>query len=317
MKMRHLILLVIAIMFLPGTVSGIGGEELLLGTWKGSYWEDNNPGKKTSFTWEIWKDSLGNILCGDGASENRFSPDTTRIVDIENGAMIVAPWTRKDPLWHGEYRLTVLDSNPDAMTGTEASYQGKKVFKQYSYELRRATPRIAPPTRESPQRESPPRAELYEWYSNPKGQYRIRIPSGWTVIDSDEKAGTDILGAIGDISVMLVCDREGIDVAGLSVETTLALFRDSFVKILDNPDLANVDFRGMPALRAVSFDAKKEMTTWTTLAIYRERAYQFVTVKSGRERAVVEPGAAVFAWASLEWMSGGMSPSPSVLPATR
>jgi hypothetical protein len=302
MKMRHLILLFLAFMILPQTAFGFGGEELLLGTWKGSYWDESNPGKRIPFTWEIWRDARGNLLCSDGAAENLFSPDTNRIVETGDGAMIVAPWTRKDPTWHGEYRLQVLASSPDAMTGYESTNQGKKVFRQYAYELRRSSPRISPAPRQSPARADPD-----AWYVNPGGQFRMRIPFGWTVIDSDRKAGTDILGRSDDVSVMLVCDRDGVDVEGLSVETALALFRESFEKSLDRPAISRKDFHGMPALRAVSFDPEKEMTTWTTLAIFRDRAYQFVTAKSGRDFSATEPEVAVFAWASLEWMIGERS----------
>jgi hypothetical protein len=50
MKIRHLILLLLAVMIFPETIFSSESEELLFGTWQGTYWEDNNPGKKTSFT---------------------------------------------------------------------------------------------------------------------------------------------------------------------------------------------------------------------------------------------------------------------------
>lgn len=153
-------------------------------------------------------------------------------------------------------------------------------------------------------------------YENPGHVYSMMLPAGWALMDSDPEAGTDILAGTDDPSLLIVCDRDGVDLGGMDEDRALEVLTQALAKSYPSGKTGPSVLGSLRAVMVSSHDRNRKLMTWSWLVPTGGRAYQInaIAVSESPLAAIPEILRKVLASFSVTPvpLSGAMRPDAAV-----
>lgn len=184
----------------------------------------------------------------------------------------------------------------------------QEVWKEIESSLAAAFPVDVPvPPKDSATAGSSQTSQAGRWYSHGQGDYRFRIPEGWTLVpghrNREPDKDFDTLHS-PDRRYVIVCSRNARAVG--EAGPALAAYRDGQMPEVigfDQVTLAGCKFDCAPALRIGYVVAKSEIAIWRMAIVHGERRYVINAIAPAAEYGDELPPSMARALGSLKFDS--------------